>query len=1107
MLGEIFHQVHRHDESAHLRALGDSINNWLNLDPHTIIFLFLPPLIYESAASLNYYTFSYSIHQTLLLAIPGVMISAVLTALIAMYLLPYGWDFTTGMTLGSILAATDPVAVVALLRELGAPRSLATIIEGESLLNDGIAFVLFQYFLTEMESQSGESQQRSQTTGDFFIQFVYMSVVGVAVGWCLGRLVTFLQGLVFDDTVAIVMMSVSGAFSTFYLVDGVLEASGVLGVVAFGLAFAKSANGNISSSASEALEIVWESLGFGANTLVFVYSGIIIADRVFHSDLITIKDYGYLMLLYVGIQVIRALSLAIQSPLLSRLGYGFTWRQGILFTWSGLRGAVGLTLGLFVISNPLLDSREDRERIMFYVAGIAGLTLLINGTTASLVVKTLELNRGSAAAKVFYYNAIRRFQERMENKIAVARRSDYFRGADWTTVWSHMPMLSHAMRREVEAQMLSSELSREVQDKIERLLRDIDQSYMKATSEEVERTLVQDARYRFLNLVKAGYNAEFEHGALESRPAFQILIDAATASQDMGYQGPNVTTTMTTQCEWHRIAAWSSVSKWVAKIPWIWLKHLAVDWRLSLGFELASIFIKVHLSVEREFIELVANEQVVALVLDESHEQLVLAQEYLDDLNTNFADITGAFKTRWATQWVLRDTYVYAQELYDLGEIGSKELQTMLRGVKMSRGLLFQQRFSATKPQERIQVLKNCELFESLSPDEVREVVTQFHEREFLPDELLAVEHEPSKGVFVITNGKVEMSKIVPGSTTNESAVLQILTSGSIVGNIALVTRSSCRWTMTCSTNVRGYFMKQGAMCRLLEKARGQAFERNFYAFAGIELLQHWHVLDSGMGFTPVQQKTIFEEAEICRFDEAQDVIRDGGTSVLFYGQCREVLEEGGEGEISQSSPDDRTTTTMMGTSTSSFHDAVEHGEWVTSGSKFEFQGKWHFEPQSCIMWIPPYVSWSLEDDIVSTQEDIDETMPRSSSIVEQKRRMLRRCRSSVTNYNTPRGNKLGRHRNLSVSYMPRHTPRAGRFSRRSYQQQSSNNVDIVGFEPSPRVQSMHEAPLLGINGIYMRMNSSQMEDPPSSSLNGKQRDDLRQIKVLDSDEYEYDTQ
>jgi NhaP-type Na+/H+ or K+/H+ antiporter len=119
---------------------------WTSMNPHLIMLIFLPPLIFESAFNTDAHLFYYEIWKILALAGPAVIASTYLTAVVMYYILGYndhGFTFTAALMLGAILSATDSVAVVALLKELGASKRLSTLIEGESLMNDGTAMVVF----------------------------------------------------------------------------------------------------------------------------------------------------------------------------------------------------------------------------------------------------------------------------------------------------------------------------------------------------------------------------------------------------------------------------------------------------------------------------------------------------------------------------------------------------------------------------------------------------------------------------------------------------------------------------------------------------------------------------------------------------------------------------------------------------------------------------------------------------------------------------------------------------------------------------------------------------------------------------------------------------
>ena len=131
----------------HLDRLGDAAQLVQRIDPHFLLAAFIPGLIFESAFNTNFHIVNHEFSQALLLAGPGVLINTALTATFVHYAIPYGWDWSQCVMFGSIASATDPVAVVALLAELGASKRLATLVEGESLLNDGTAFVLYMISL------------------------------------------------------------------------------------------------------------------------------------------------------------------------------------------------------------------------------------------------------------------------------------------------------------------------------------------------------------------------------------------------------------------------------------------------------------------------------------------------------------------------------------------------------------------------------------------------------------------------------------------------------------------------------------------------------------------------------------------------------------------------------------------------------------------------------------------------------------------------------------------------------------------------------------------------------------------------------------------------
>jgi NhaP-type Na+/H+ or K+/H+ antiporter len=172
--------------------LGNSLRMLGTMDPHLLLHLLLPPLLFESAFSIDFHMFLKLGNNALLLAGPGVAVAAALTG--SGYLLLYDWGWEASMLLGAILSATDPVAVVALLREMGVKKSLATLIEAESLLNDGTAVVAYSVLLKAVQAGSLSAWLAAEGASPLYIVWVTfrMAVLGPLWGILLGVFTLFL---------------------------------------------------------------------------------------------------------------------------------------------------------------------------------------------------------------------------------------------------------------------------------------------------------------------------------------------------------------------------------------------------------------------------------------------------------------------------------------------------------------------------------------------------------------------------------------------------------------------------------------------------------------------------------------------------------------------------------------------------------------------------------------------------------------------------------------------------------------------------------------------------------------------------------------------------
>ncbi|MBT7039501.1 MAG: hypothetical protein HN921_06640, partial [Bacteroidetes bacterium] len=290
---DVFENLHGH--------FWHTLNNALHwagtIDPHVILFIFLPILIFEAAFAMDVHTFKKTVGNAAILAIPGILLALFLTGgmvkgLSAIDIGFKDWGWKLAFLFGVVVSATDPVAVVALLKELGASKKLGTLIEGESLLNDGTAIVLFFVFMAILPFELHVHGGGNSVLYEFF----RVALGGIIMGLLIGGITLIWVRRVFNDAMIEITLIVVAAYLTFYVAEHFFHVSGVLGLVALGLAMASAGRTRISAEVQHFLHEFWELAAFIANTLIFVIVGVVIAERTRFS----FNDFLALIILYVG---------------------------------------------------------------------------------------------------------------------------------------------------------------------------------------------------------------------------------------------------------------------------------------------------------------------------------------------------------------------------------------------------------------------------------------------------------------------------------------------------------------------------------------------------------------------------------------------------------------------------------------------------------------------------------------------------------------------------------------------------------------------------------------------------------------------------------------
>jgi Na+:H+ antiporter len=342
----------------------------IEVTPELVLLVLLPGLVFEAALRFDLEHLRRAFGWIVVLAVPGVVVSAVIVAIVLQ--VAVGLRLELGIVVGAMVAATDPVAVIAAFRRLGVAPRLATLVEGESLANDATALVLFGAAVAAVSGGVPAAEIAQEIVG----AMVGSVGIGLVAGWLASRLIALVDDLAIELTI-----SIAAAYGTYLLADG-LEQSGIIATVIAGLVIGTHGRAvGLSPRAVEALDVVWELIAFLLTAFAFLLVGLAISvgDLAGSATAIAAGVVGVLIARAVAVYglvggVARVLGERAHLPK-PPLG----WLH-VMF-WAGLRGAVAVAMAL-----SLPEDFPQRALLQQITFGVVLFTLFVQGATAELVV-------------------------------------------------------------------------------------------------------------------------------------------------------------------------------------------------------------------------------------------------------------------------------------------------------------------------------------------------------------------------------------------------------------------------------------------------------------------------------------------------------------------------------------------------------------------------------------------------------------------------------------------------------------------------------------------------------------------------------------------------
>lgn len=730
------------------------------LSPDLVLFVFLPVLIFESGYSLDGRQLMKDIVPVMMLAIPALLISAALIGLGLWWLLDM--DPVWALLFGALISATDPIAVIALFKELGAPLRLNVLVEGESLFNDATALVLFKVLLAMAAAGGLSWQQAGPAVGEFIRVFIGGIIVGALFGFAMSWLLRFVR-----SRSSVLTLSVVLAYAVFIVTEHLFHLSGVVAVVAASLILGTWGRSRMPQQVCDALHDTWGFLAFVCNVMLFMLVGLSI-------DPLLLYEYGT----GIGIAILlilaaRAVAIYSMVPLATRWFHLHTigMQERHIMWWGGLKGGLAIAM---VLSIPA--EFAERDTLLALTVGLVIFTLLINAPTIRPLMRMLHMDRLHA-------------QEAAELHAGMQQVSRCAK--DVLENFRQVGVISRNARRQIAADL-------------------------EATLKSGESLITQRARQRYIYLSLLSVELEtldtlFKAGVIPQYTRLDIRNDIQH-ERDQLTAGVKLTTLIRETGEpslFGHIEA--SLVGWLREIGWLSPLFMQYQYqRLSHRFrrDIARLMMG-----EASLKHLHEDEGITAKEAEtlEKHLQkrLDIARCSLTALKRDMPEFYRHLSFRIATQASWFAALTESTALHHHGRIGGKAYAAIKYAIVGQLDRL--PPVTAEPPEATVaEVIRAVPLFAGLPETIISGLIERATTLTFLPEDRIIVQQEHGDSMYIILQGTV-MVHHGSGKRTREMA---ILSEGEFFGEMALL-----------GEHVRSVNVTAIHACKLLRLQRSDVLE------------------------------------------------------------------------------------------------------------------------------------------------------------------------------------------------------------------------------------------------------------------------------------------
>ena len=726
-----------------------------HLTPDLVLFVFLPALVFETALSLDARALLKNLIPVLVLAIIGMLVSVVLVGVGIWWSL--GLPLLVALLFGSLISATDPVAVVALFKELGVTKRLTILVEGESLMNDATAIVLFSILLAILEQNSFSYLDGLQAAGQFFKVFFG----GVLVGVCIALVMSELLVCLYHGNQSIpVILSLVLAYLSFILAEYELHVSGVMSVLSAAITFNLAGLSRLSKISIDTIHSTWEFLVLIFNSLLFVMIGMSV-------DLVQLMHFWQPILwATIAVSVARAVSVYLLIPATTRSFSlpNITWAERHIMWWGGLKGGLAIAI---VMAIP--ESILEKQLLVILTLGVVLVSLVLNATTIRWLMHFLHMDELSKTEEA----ELKQSMQQVTKSVDKVLHS-----------FANLHLLDSAMESSVEYKLHQTLDSGQIVLTDEQLLKQVHLQALRAEMEEIEYLYdIGVVNYTTLVTFKEILRVDQQHsidymksmgeGWLQPSP---LLDFERRVMHRLGEK--NWAQGLLARYQTRRFA-----NKILHDIAGILMAHKGLQ--------------AIHKMIDQALDKQIDKELLRPLELI-YQKRLKHRQNRLHYFSKNYPVFYQQYESFLFQKVALRYSLQLVQKSHEQGMVSAKVLRLITK--KLTNSLEQLVSFKVSLPlAKRDAWINQVPLFANLPSDFLKQLANEAHYANFLPEDTIIYQGDVGDSLYIILSGRV---RVLIANAAGENEQVAERGEGALIGIRALRANSKRSATVVAITYV-----------------------------------------------------------------------------------------------------------------------------------------------------------------------------------------------------------------------------------------------------------------------------------------------------------------